>query len=285
LQTVDTPEFLVWAIEYTCPIRGSQDGSDPERTERQLRAARAVSEARRDGRVFEGLCVEPPNGFRLDEALAVYGGAEAVERACDECPANALAEDEADALAGCYGIVAMPENPSAVHDAVERGIGRAYANTDWSELCAATTPRWYGLWMGSPLRAEQLLVRYRVLEAAVIEDEVTRDGVRQLLTGLNVAFNADCRVHVAMYPRGRVEGTQWQLVPHCPRCKASWNDVDPRHCNTCGYDGYPAPDMKRKARGSRPYFPLERLLGKEAAEAFLLRYEAFRVSQRLPDQP
>src|SRR5262245_14654978 len=109
---MDTPEFLVWAIEYTCPIRGSQDGSDPERTERQLRARRAVSEARRCGRVFEGLCVEPPNGFRVDEALAVYGGAKAVERACGECPANAMAEMEAGALAGCYGIVAMPEDPS-----------------------------------------------------------------------------------------------------------------------------------------------------------------------------
>ena len=42
---MNTPEFLIWALEYACPIRGFQNGSDPERTERQLRAARAVSEA------------------------------------------------------------------------------------------------------------------------------------------------------------------------------------------------------------------------------------------------
>ena len=71
---MDTPEFLVWAIEHTCPSADMQDGSDPERTERQLRAARAVSDARREGRVFEGLCVNPPDGFRIDDALAVYGG-------------------------------------------------------------------------------------------------------------------------------------------------------------------------------------------------------------------
>src|SRR5262245_7945684 len=280
---METPEFLVWAIEYSCTVRGSQDGSDPERTERQLRAARAVSDARLEGRVFEGLCVDPPNGFLVDDVLALYDGAEAVERACGECPANALAELEPGGLAGCYGIVALPDDPTAVHEAIERGIQRAYPNIDWSGLCVVTTPRWYGLWMGSPLRAEQLLVRYRVLEAAVIEDEVTGDGIRQLLTGLNVAFNADCRVYIALYPVGRVEGTEWRLVTHCARCKAERGDDNSRHCGVCGYDGRPAPDVKRKARGSRPFFPLERLLGKEAAAAFLVRYQAFRAQQRLPD--
>ena len=39
-----TPEFLLWSLETRCPIRGLEDGTDPERTERQLRAARAVSD-------------------------------------------------------------------------------------------------------------------------------------------------------------------------------------------------------------------------------------------------
>jgi len=283
---VETPEFLVWAIECSCPIRGFQNGSDPQRTERQLRAARAVSDARREGRVFEGVCVDPPHdGFRLDETLAVYGGAEVVERACGKCPANALAEADAGALAGCYGVVPMPDDPTPIHDTIEQAVGWPYRNADGSGLCAMTTPRWYGLWMNGPFKAEQLAVRYRVLEAAAIEDEVTRHSIRELLTALRVALNAGCRVHVALYPRGQVEGTWWRLVPHCPCCKAPWNDLRPRHCNVCGYDGHPAPDMRRKARGSRPYFPLQRLLGAEAATEFLLRYEAFRTGQRSPDQP
>lgn len=282
---MQTPEFLVWAIEYSCPVRGSQDGSDPERTERQLRAARAVSDARREGRVFEWFCVEPPNGFRIEDTLVVYGGLPAVERACSECPANALAEMDSGALAGCYGIVALPDDPTTVHQAIEQGIERAYPSVDWSGICVVTTSRWYGLWMESPLWAEHLLVRFCVLEATAIENDVTREGVRRLMVGLNVAFNADCRVHVALYPRGRVEGTEWQLVTHCPRCKAEWGDDDERHCSVCGYAGSPAPDVKRKARGTRPYFPLERVLGSEAAEAFFVRYEAFRAQQRLPHQP
>jgi len=99
---VDTPAFLVWAIECSCPVRGFQNGSDPERTERQLRAARAVSDARREGLVFEGFCVNPPNGFRVDDALAVYGGVAAVECACAGCAANALAHASHESLAGCF---------------------------------------------------------------------------------------------------------------------------------------------------------------------------------------
>jgi len=282
--TKATPEFLVWALEHSCPVRGFQDGSDPERTERQLRAARTVSEARRDGRVFERFCVDPPNGFREDEALAIYGGPAAVEQVCGECPANALAAAEARALAGCYGIVALPEDPSAFYEAIEDAIKRAYPNSDWSPLCAVTTPRWHGLWIRSPLKAEQLLVRYRVLKAAAIENDALRECVQQMLTGMNTALDADCRFHVALYPRGHVKGAEWRLVAHCPRCKAAWGRVGSRHCEVCGSDGPPAPDRKRKARGLRPYFPLERVLGKECAADFLVRYQAFRARQQPPDR-
>ncbi len=279
-----TPEFLVWAIEYSCTIRGLVDGSDPERTERQLRAARAVSDARRERRVFEGFCIEPPNGFRIADGLAVYGGAEAVERACGCCPANALAEIEPGALAGCYGIVPVPLDPSPFFESIERGIERAYPDANRSDSWVVTMPGWYGLWIGSPLRAEQLLARYRVLELSAIDDEVTRDGIRQLMAGLNAASSADCRVHVALYPRGHVDGTQWRLVRHCPRCKAAWGEVDSRHCGVCGYEGQPAADIQRKARGLRPYFPLNRILGNESAAEFLVRYEAFREQRRSTGQ-
>ena len=169
---MDTPEFLIWAIEYICPIRGQQDGSDPERIERQLRAARAVSEARHERRVFEGFCVEPPDGFRISDALVIYGGLEAVERKCSDCPANALAELAPETLVGCYGLVPLPDDPKPIHDAIERGIEAAYAGADWSGLCRVTQPRWYGLWLDSPLSAERLMVHFLVLKNAQIADEL-----------------------------------------------------------------------------------------------------------------
>jgi len=292
---VNTPEFLLWSLEYGCPVRGLEDGNDPERTERQLRAARAVSDARREGRVFEGLAVDPPNGFRIDEALAIYGGEEAARRACGDCPANARAGDDhplfregpvsaSPELAGCFGLVRLPDDPTRFHAAIDQSIARAYGTNSLENLCPVTKPCWYGLWLDSPLNAERLFVRYNVLAAATIDDAICHLGVAELLVALNVAFDAGLRLNVRLYPSGHVEGTTWQLVPHCPRCKAA-RPAPAANCAVCGYIGYPAPDTKRRARGQRPYFPLERLLGPEQSEKFMGRYELFRARERPPDQP
>ena len=291
---MQTPAFLLWSLEYCCLPRGQQDGSDPERTERQLRAARAVSEARREGRVFEGLAVDPPLGFRIEDALAVYGGEAAVQSACADCPANALAGDDHPLfrdgpppawpqLAGCYGYVRLPEDTSAFHAAIEQGIEGVYGGGPWGDMCPVTAPRWYGLWLDSPLWAEQLLVRFNVLEAAIIDDPTTRRDVADLRTALNVAFNAGLRLFVQLFPPGQVEDSWWRLASHCPRCKATWRIVAGQ-CAVCGHVGSPAPDKKRRARGIRPYFPLDRLLGREGAAAFMGRYDLFQAQQQSPDQ-
>jgi len=273
---VDTPEFLIWAIEFACPIRGQQDGSDPERTERQLRAARAVSGARSEGRVFDGFCVQPPDGFRIADALSIYGGLEVVERYCGGCPANALAEQSPEALATCYGLVALPDDPTPIYDAIELGIDAAFPGVDWSGLCPLTNPRWHGLWLNSPLGTELLMHRFLVLSKAPIADPRCRAAVAELLRALILAFDAGYRLHVQLYPGGRAKDSWWLLNPHCPRCKGAWNDARSRQCAVCGYMGQPAPDKKRRARGRRPYFPLQRLLGAHQAAEFLARYEAHR---------
>src|SRR5262245_37624558 len=152
---METPEFLVWALGYTCPIRGFQDGSDPERTERQLRAARAVGEVRREGRVFDQWCIDPPNGFRINEALEVYGGLPVVEQMCGACPANAQDRVHTDMLAGCYGVVPLTPGEH-MHEAFDTAIlGGELAQTH-EGLFLITKPRWYGLWMQSPLSHEQV---------------------------------------------------------------------------------------------------------------------------------
>ena len=278
---MDTPEFLVWAIETTCPVRGLQDGSEPERTERQLRAARAVSDARREGRVFEGLCARPPHGFRIEDALAVYGGLPAVESACGHCPVNALAGSYASepSLAGCYGLVPLPADPRAVHDAIERGMEIAAPREAF-----AARPRWYAMWLDSPLWAERLLQTWQILDAATVEDPDCQRAMTELMLGLNTAFHAGARVHVTLFPRGRVASGKWQLVPHCQRCKAEWTEAGSRCCGVCGHVGRPAAEKQRMARGKRPYFPLDRLLGERQAAEFLVKYAAFRAGRQSPDQ-
>jgi hypothetical protein len=275
---METPEFLLWAIEHRCPVRAQQDGSDPERTERQLRAARAVNDARREGRVFEGLCVLPPDGFRIDEALAVYGGQGEVARACGACPANAQAEGDPAAIVGCFGFLPLPAEARPFHAAIERGI------TERSRQVFDTSPRWYGLWLRSPLWAELLQDTWLILDAALADDLPCRSEMRELMNGLNAAFNAGARLHARLYPRGRVVGGRWLLAPHCPRCQAEWIGGAERRCAVCSYVGPPAPETKRLARGKRPYFPLDRLLGEQQAAEFLVRYEAFQARQASPDR-
>jgi hypothetical protein len=274
-----TPEFLLWAIEYTCPIRGDQDGSDPEKVERQLRAARATSEAHQEGRVFEGVAVDIPLGFRVHDALTIYGGQSQLQQCCGPCPVNALTSLHVPATCGCYGVVPLPLDPRPVHAAIERGIEAAGSRQE-----LATRPRWYGLWLDTPLWAELLFDTFLILEAAPIEDRDCRPAIENLMLGLNVAFNQNRKLHVRLYPPGRVEGSWWQLEPHCPRCKASWPRERSLKCEVCGYVGHSAPQQKRRAGGRRPYFPLDRLLGPEEAAAFLARYADFRARQAPPDQ-
>jgi hypothetical protein len=221
---MDTPEFLVWAIDYTCPVRGFQSGSDPERTERQLRAARATSDARREARVFEGLCVDPPDGFRISETLAIYGGLTVLQQTCRGCPANALAQFAADSLAGCYGVLALPADEHAFHATVDEAIDHCSLGSRITAIFPSTKPWWYGLWMDSPLRGDQLSLLRDVLHA-MASPSVMNSPISELVAGLQTAHEADLSMHVGLYPRGHVEETSWKLVPHCPRCKSRWSEA------------------------------------------------------------
>jgi hypothetical protein len=276
---METPEFLVWALEQNCPIRGFQNGSHPERTERQLRAARAVSDARRDKRALEGFCLDPPNGFRIADALAVYGGLSAVEQTCCGCAANANALQYRASLAGCFGMVAFS---SELAPALEAALGESESIKGFHELFLVTHPRRYGLWTNSPPNMQQCQFLQAVLRRARDTCDVTE--LDELCRALVAAVGRQLLLHVAYFPAGRVEGTSWILAPHCQRCKAPWSSMTLRNCGVCGYRGSPVPDKKRKARGSRPYFPLDRLLGEAAAAELLLRYEVFQ-EQRESSQP
>ena len=223
---MDTPEFLVWSLEFRCPVRGLEDGRDPERAERHLRAARAASDALAEGRVVEGLALDPPLGFRLADALAIYGGQEVLEQHCPRCPANA-AGLPSPAWAGCFGMTPLPPHDDAL----------------------------YRLFIASPLPPEQA-----ALVGELLSGLENSGPLAELRRALDVAREGRLPLHVRLFPRGRVEGTWWRLEPHCPTCKAPW-PTGAKRCSVCDHAGHPAPDRKRRARGTRPYYPLERLTG------------------------
>jgi hypothetical protein len=279
-----TSEFLIWSLEYPCPPRGLLDGTDPELVERSLRAARAFSDARAAGHLFEGWCVQPPLAFRPDEALTLYGGQAALESACGDCPANATRSRNAAALAGCYGLVPLPTDDPQWLDTLEEAAARAGLLDQPVAHFPRTRPMWYGLWMSNPLAGAALDAVQRLLTALAATRRDWAPLFAELSAAATAALAADLRMWARVYPPGRVEGGWWRLVPHCPRCRAAWQrERCPGQCAVCGYEGHPAPDRKRRARGLRPYRPLEAALGPAGAAAFWLRYQAWQVPQRPAD--
>ena len=277
LPVTNTPEFVVWSLGFTCPVRASQDGSDPERTERQLRAARAVSDARRENRIVSQFCLAPPDGFRISEALRVYGGLAAVVAACSSCPANALTGDDSRSLAGCYGELPLPANERDFHKTVDSAIDRKQLGDLACNLFPNTKPAWYGLWIKSPLDREQLAGLQRILSAVEMTEEMAKP-LHELMLCIDAAQRHGLALHARIYPRGVVDGVWWRLARHCPICHAPWASEASKSCQVCSYIGHPAPDKKRRARGKRPYYPLSRLVD-AANEKSLL--EEYRARQRL----
>jgi hypothetical protein len=260
-------------------VRASQNGSDPERTERQLRAARAVSDAIREGRVLDGFCLQPPAGFRIADALTVYGGLSVVEQACHACPANATDFHSQTGLAGCYGILPVTD---ALHAAAEACLHEKTFAQRYEQILLPANPHWYGLWAQSPLTSEQASLCCDLFSHIA---ETTSDAVaQQFHAALVAATQSQLPMHVLLFPSGRVEGTLWRLAAHCPRCKAEWTNEQAMSCGICGLVGQSAPQKKRKARGPRPYVMLDRLLGAAKAEELLFKYEQCRAMRPVPAQ-
>lgn len=272
---MQTPEFLIWSLERRCQLRQIDGFEDPERTERHLRTLRAYSEAAAEGRVFEGICAAPPNGFRVEDGLSLYGGLAAARKECFDCPANLpLASN----LAGCFGVLPLPRDENVIHAAVEQAIKHLDCQRQINFLLSATRPAWYGLWMHSPLESRRAMLVKDILVVSqwslTSEGSLASEDFSPLLMALESAHGDNLPLHVRLYPRGEVQGTWWNLAPHCQACHAPWPESQRERCLTCGYVGHPASPPKRRARGTRPYWPLERMLGKEQAAVFLMRYEA-----------
>jgi hypothetical protein len=273
-----TPSFLIWALARHCPLRQIPGWENPERTERLLRAARAYDEARAEGRILDGIAlaaatdtVRSPEvvlGFRVDEALRLYGGEPGLHAACDACPANALKDHRGRQVVGCFGMWPLPDRLDEFYEQVEAALP---AEPLLREAANQTTPPWYGLWLDTPLTGSRALSIGRVLRKLRLDDPASAAGRDELVLALNAAAGG-IPLHFLLYPPGKVEGQWWNLLPHCERCKAPWLRRGP--CSVCGQTTHPASPKKRHVRGNRPYYSLIRLLGEAKAREFVARHRA-----------
>ena len=304
-----TPEFLIWALELRCPLRDIEGFEQPERTDRQLRAARAASDARHERREFAGLCIAMsprelaipahaafgverattpataaslPQAFRTADALQLFGDASAIDAACRNCPANAEEQVNPQSWAGCYGIVPLPEDTAAFHAAIESSLDAA-SREELRRLRQLTTPAWYGFWLRQRvMRDLACLLRPIITQAANkldgAEETTPTTALQALARGLEVAANSELPMNVALYPCGSVIGRWWNLEPSCPNCKATLTEPATR-CHVCGWSGRQGTPPKRRSRGTRPYRPLKEIVGESEAKELLASYQARRTQE------
>ncbi len=276
-----TPEFVRWALEQPCSLRTNARWKEPEHTERQLRPIREYSLAKEEGRIFEGICVEPSvtverkldqnaTGFRAREVLETYGGLEAVESTCAACPAN-LPTRYGQGLVGCHGWLEVDSLGKRFHEVMDDVVSRRCLSGVFSNRFLKTTPWWYGLWVNSPIQPNEAKIAMQLLE------EVASRGFWQVLDGLVSALRASATkqvpIHVQLSPRGHADNDGWLVFAHCPRCKAELSDT-PHICRTCGRNGQAIAPRLRNTRGSRPFWKLGRFLGGNEVIPFLQRYFA-----------
>lgn len=243
-----TPEFLCWAIERACPLRELLPENQPEKVERQLRAARCAADAIAAGRVQDDLAVSADGtmSFQVSAALAIYGGEAALAASCSGCLANPLAGRQTPSYAGCYGLCPLPEPREAFLNRTQK-FGRN------NQLFAATQYLWFGWWLKSPLSAEQLdylAVAFRTLTSEATY--ATNRPLQELAAALQLCVTNQLTLSVQLYPAGQIDGVWWNLVPHCGICHAPW-EQDSTRCTMCGQSRHPASPKKRRVRGDRPY--------------------------------
>lgn len=282
---IPTPEFLLWSLRLPCPIRSELSAQHGEPVWRHLRPLQEFSLAQEQNRILEGICVELSadqidlsdpghKGFRVDELLAYFGGLDFVSQQCSGCPANTAKSLFERALAGCAGLLPSDATNPPLPDLFQTSIEEIGLSRQILEAFPPTTPRWYGLWCDSPISSSQLELLEQIVQHLIDTEAAESQSSRELLLffkAIRISRTANLPLDVELFPSGNHQEKNWIVASHCPRCKAAMAPTE-RHCQVCGRTGHCNPARKRRSRGDRPYWPLNRFLGETGAIQFLARY-------------
>ena len=278
----ETPEFIRWALARPCLLRTNARWQNPEQTERQLRPLRVFSEAAGEGRLFDGICVAanagaadgPAWGFRASELFAAYYEPPVIEATCGVCPANVVRTNGTQSLVGCFGWFEWSALGEQFYMLVDDALRQLDIVAEMRREFLGTCPTWYGLWAASPLSDAQLRLHAQLAAALSAHDERLAAALREWQLALHAAAEFSLPLHVTYSPRGQVDGPMWFVPAHCSRCKAP-PPTNGDRCPVCGHFAFAQP-RRRRAKGRRPYLPLESFLGPAASAEFLARYREFR---------
>jgi hypothetical protein len=282
-----TPEFVRWTIARPCMLREEYCWTDPELTERLLRAVRAAGDVIQEGRMLDGVAFASPppidgewdqvQGFLLGEALSVFGGADFVAAACAACPANALARRRP-VWAGCYGMFHLAD-AEAFHAAVDDSLGENPPGVAIRRVFYEAAPLWYGLWIDSPIIEEKARLLLALLTSVAQRAPDAAPSLDEFLDALRVSLETGLPMYARLIPAGRRLNGAWKLDPHCKRCGAP-RTIGGGPCRVCGVRGEECAGRTRKVRGARPYAPLIKQLGADKL-AWLIREYNSTTGKRL----
>lgn len=295
-----TPQFVRWAIAHPCPLRELDLEALPETTFRQLRAARALSDGFKDGRIFEGVCVHPTvdmktsaetaRGFPIDEVFEVFGSEQVLDECCGTCPANALGSGTRK-WAGCYGwlpssstwdinTASEPNNdgappcedlPQMFEDAIKLNHLEPYKLAFENHVNF-----WHGIWQPLVLSGTRLRVLREVLEDLFVSKSEPGSHFEHLVNAIKCCVESELSLHVELVPRGYSDGSHWTIVSNCPDCKAA-QEPGIKTCSGCGRVGSPAESRKLKVLGFHPFLLLRHLWGLETTSNFVERYAKRKI--------
>ena len=294
-----TPEFIRWALAYQCPLRDFPKWTDPNRTERHLRAIRVYQNAVRQDRVLNGVAVEPIEsetidvtkvlGFRVHDVFEFCGDPEAVAKICEGCPANALQLLDRSAWVGCYGLMPVTEVvlPDLVGELSQGSVDMRVlldevlqenfelAERVWT-VFDKTNPSWYGLWIPRIPSAKQRLIQLEAVEAVLQRAPcAVTPPWEAFRRGLRLSVEQNIPLHVQLVPEAETDGVYWFVESHCGRCGAV--SKPQKHtgtqCLVCKNEGRPREPQRRFVRGKRPYWKITRFLGEDGTREFLNDYK------------
>lgn len=146
---------------------------------------------------------------------------------------------------GTFYLAPGRERPN---DVLWESIGRTGIEAELRSAFQITDPLWYGLWIDSPLTAQQSRLLH-ILFADVVET-VPRYAkyIQELLPALRAAAETGHPLTVNLFPPGHVDLGWITTFVHCPRCKAEgpferWQEKYPAaaiECPVCGHSYSPA---------------------------------------------
>ena len=288
-----TPPFLAWALEQDCALRQRCPSLDPLAVERHLRPIRCWSAGANRGHVIDDVCVGQHSvsptqelklvGFPVAETLRRYGGEPQIESTCRACPANIETVGQSHTVAGCFGWLAFD-------DATADDLDRIWEATEQSrrlpsrrlqDECDAhfprTTPPWYGLFCRPRLDGDALGTLHRILQTAKFApgfesehppgtalqrtalqraETPEVDALARFVKAVDTAVIHHLKLRCELVPSGQRAGRTWTVDAHCDFCRAA-RTPDTSRCPVCGKSGGAAPPSVRRARGLRPFMPLE----------------------------